>query len=391
MSEARIINPNVDIIPIDGDGAIHGFDVKAVVKGRGRLRYTVRADDTSSPAFIALKQMLEEGAGEISSGAWAQLAYMGVVVTEAEVAQPVRFACRIEDLREEEMPARLIPSGRPRSLLVNPSLRESGLDELIEGNPDIGHIWEPAERLFMVRDLRTHIEYPYWADAAWGGRIERLRPGQPAPELGAEEARRLFLAGILVDDGAERFEEFVRSARARYEAGGHVVLPHLLRPTHIVALREYYRRVIEEGFVHFRDGQVPLRFAEHSEPLMVYYHVQLRSLFEAVVGEPLRCSYPYFGAYRHGADLEKHVDREQCELTASLLIDQLPRPADLTDWPLLLEIPATGEVVAMDMGIGDGSLYRGRELPHYRLPFEGELTTCHFYHYVKADFTGALG
>ena len=202
--------------------------------------------------------------------------------------------------------------------------------------------------------------------------------------------RRLFLAGILVDERAEQFEDFVAAARGRYAAGGYVVLPHLLRGTHIVAMRDYYRRVLEEGFVHFRDGQVPLRFAEHSEPLMVYYHMQLRSLFEAVVGESIKCSYPYFGAYRSGAVLEKHVDREQCEFTASLLIDQLPRPVDLSEWPLYLEIPATGEQVPMDMGIGDGSLYKGRELPHYRHAFTGQLTTCHFYHYVKADFTGSL-
>ena len=340
MSQVRVINPNVDIIPIDGDGAIIGFDVKTVVKGRGRLRYRLDASDPSSSAFATLKQLLEEEPGDLNGNAWAQLAHMGILVTEAEVAQPVRFACRLDDIRESEIPARLMPASEPRSLLVNPTLRLATFDELAASNPDTSHIWEPTAEIVMVRDLRTNIEYPYWPSDA---------------------------------------------------SRGYVVLLHLLRGAHIVALREYYGRVLEEGFVHFRDGQVPLRYAEHSEPLMVYYHVQLRSLFEAVVGEPIRCSYPYFGAYRTGADLEKHVDREQCELTASLLIDQLPRPADLTDWPLYLEIPATGEQVAMDMGIGDGSLYKGRELPHYRLPFAGQLTTCHFYHYVKADFAGALG
>jgi hypothetical protein len=390
MSDAHILNPNVDITPIDSDGAISGFEVSTVVKGRGRLRHIVSASDANSPAFGVLKQLLQGEAGEVSSAAWQQLFRLGVVVTPEEVASPVRFACRLEELREADLPARLCPP-QPSSLVVNPTLQRVGFDELVRPMPKIGHIWEPAEQLVMVRDPRTEIDYPYWPDDELLRLVERLRPGHAPPsDLSAEVARRLFLAGILIDDRAERFEELIAAARARYAASGYVVLPKLFRPTHIAAMREYYRRVLEEGFVYFRDRQVPLRFADHSEPLMVYYHVQLCRLFEAIAGEPIMCSYPYFAAYRTGAVLEKHTDREQCEITASLLIDQLPHPEDVSDWPLFVEIPATGEQIPMHMGIGDGSLYKGRELPHYRLPYEGELTTCHFYHYVKADFDGSL-
>lgn len=392
MSPVHIVNPNADITPIDSDGVISGFDVRTVVKSRGRLRCTVSADNANAPAFGALKQLLggETGeTGEISSVAWLQLLHMGVVVTPEDVASPVRFACRLEDIREAEMPARLCDP-QPAALRVNSTLRWIDFDELAKIDRATSHIWEPAEQLIMVCDQRTMIEYPYWPSDGSRRVIERLRPGAAAPsDLRPEVARCLFLAGILVDDQAEQFDAFVSAARERY-AAGYVILPRLLRGSHIVAMRHYYRRVLDEGFVYFRDGQVPLRFAQHSEPLMVYYHRQLCSLFEAIVGEPIKCSYPYFGAYRTGAELEKHIDREQCEVTASLLIDQLPRPEDVSDWPLYLEIPATGEQVAMRMGIGDGSLYKGRELPHYRFPFAGELTTCHFYHYVKADFTGPL-
>jgi hypothetical protein len=390
MSDTHIINPNVDITPIDRDGAITGFEVRAVVKGRGKLRHTVSAGDANAPVFGALTRLLRGEPGEISTAAWMQLLQLGVVVTTEEIASPVRFACRLEDLREAELPGRLCPQ-MPSSLRVNPTLRRIGFDELARAVPGIDHIWEPAEHLVMVRDPRTAIDYPYWPSGDSLRLLERLRPGEAPPsDLGSEVVRRLFLAGILVDDQGEQLEDFVAAARLRFATCGYVVLPRLLRAPHVLAMREYYRRILEEGFVHFRDRQVPLRFAEQNEPLMVYYHHQLCSLFEAVAGEPIKCSYPYFAAYRTGAVLDKHVDREQCEMTASLLIDQLPRPEDLSDWPLYLEIPATGEQVTMDLGIGDASLFKGRELPHYRLAFEGQLTTCHFYHYVKAGFTGPL-
>ena len=154
MSDARIINPNVEIIPITQDGAISRFDVSAVVKGRGRLETRVNAGEAKSPVFAALEQLLRGRSVEIGEAAWRQLLRMGVVVTPEEVASPVRFACRLDDIREPEIPARLCPP-QPASLVVNPTLRWIGFDELAEVNRKISHIWEPAERLVLVRDLRT--------------------------------------------------------------------------------------------------------------------------------------------------------------------------------------------------------------------------------------------
>lgn len=386
MSDTPLINPNLDITPIDLDGVLQGFDVRAVVKSRGKLRTKITPEATG--AFDALQRLLA-GNAELDPAAWRELAQLGVVVTPAEVASPVRFACHLEQIDEAEIPSRLRPA-QPAAVSVNPTLRLVAFDELAALNRTTSQVWQPAERLILIRDPRTNIEYPYWAGDDMLALVDRLRTGQTAPgELDPAVARRLLLAGILIDDHAERFEAFAAAAHARYAANGWVTLPRLLCGAHIVAMRAYYTRVLEEGFVHFRDRQVPLRFAEHSEPLMVFYHAQIRDLFEAVVGEPLKCSYPYFGAYRTGAVLEKHVDREQCEWTASLLIDELPRPEAMSDWSLYLDLPS-GEAVALRMGLGDGSLYKGRELPHYRDAFTGELMTCHFYHYVPADFTGSL-
>ncbi|MDQ3363825.1 MAG: hypothetical protein M3680_00130 [Myxococcota bacterium] len=389
MSESPVVNPNVQINPIDRDGTIHAFEVRAIVKSRGVVRATVTADDRNARAFGALKQLLAGDVCDFDLEAWGQLAELGVVVTPGEVISPVRFACRLEHIRDADIPRRLCPP-QPAAPIVNPTVRLVAFDELAALNRLTGHIWEPAERLVLVRDLRTNIEYPYWAEDGTLELVERLASHRMAPsELSQDLARALFLAGILVDEHAERFDAFSAAAAARYAANGWVTLPQLLRGTHVVAMREYYRRVLEGGYVHFGDNQVPLRFAEHNEPLMVFYHAQVRHLFEVIVGEPIKCSYPYFGAYRSGAVLEKHTDREQCEWTASLLIDELPRPEEMSDWSLYLELQS-GASVPMLMGLGDGSLYKGRELPHYRSAFTGELMTCHFYHYVKADFEGPL-
>jgi hypothetical protein len=384
----QIINPNLDITPVDRDGALHGFDVRAVVKGRGKLRAMVTSTEPNGHAFAALRALLA-GATSLEPSAWSALAALGVVISPNEVAQPVRFSCSLDTLELAEIPSRLRPVDVPNAIL-NLAVRIAPFDELVARDPANSHIWEPAARLVMVRDRRTEMEYPFWASDPLIATIEQLIAGtRSLLDLDADLRARLVAAGIVIDPAAETFEAFAADAHARYKAGDHVTLTRLLNGAHIVAMRAYYMRVVQEGFVYMGDGQVPLRYAMHSEPLMAFYHKQIRALFEAVAGEPIKCSYPYFGAYRHGADLEKHTDREQCEWTASLLIDELPRPEGISDWSLFLELP-TGVCTPMLMGIGDGSIYLGRKLPHYRDAFTGQLMICHFYHYVKADFEGPL-
>jgi hypothetical protein len=383
-----IVNPNLDITPVDRDGAVHGFDVRAVVKGRGRLRAMVTPTEPDGHAFAALRALLA-GATSLEPPAWSALASLGVVISPNEVSQPVRFSCSLDTLEVAEIPSRLRPVDVP-SAILNPAVRIVPFDELVKRDPANSHIWEPVERLVMVRDRRTEMEYPFWASDPMIATIEQLISGtRSIPALDADLRTRLVAAGIVIDPAGETFETFAANAHARYKVGDYVTLTRLLNGAHIVAMRSYYTRVLEEGFVYLSDGQVPLRYAMHREPLMAFYHHQIRALFETVVGEPIKCSYPYFGAYRNGADLEKHTDREQCEWTASLLIDELPRPEGISDWSLFLELP-TGDCTPMLMGIGDGSIYLGRKLPHYRDAFTGQLMTCHFYHYVKADFDGPL-
>lgn len=384
----QIINPNLDITTVDREGALHGFDVRTVVKGRGRVRAMVTATEPDGHAFAALRALLA-GETNLEAPAWDALASIGVVISPSELAQPVRFSCSLDTLELAEIPTRLRPIDVPNAIL-NPTVRIAPFDELIARDPANAQIWEPAARLVMVVDLRTEVEYPFWASEPLISMIEQLVAGtRTLASLDADLRARLVAAGIVIDPAGETFEAFAADAHARYKVGGYVTLTRLLNGAHIVAMRTYYTRVLEEGFVYLSDGQVPLRYAMHREPLMAFYHHQIRALFEAVAGEPIKCSYPYFGAYRNGADLEKHTDREQCEWTASLLIDELPRPEGISEWSLVLELP-DGTCTPMLMGIGDGSIYLGRKLPHYRDAFTGELMTCHFYHYVKADFAGPI-
>jgi hypothetical protein len=158
----------------------------------------------------------------------------------------------------------------------------------------------------------------------------------------------------------------------------------------IAALRRYYRELVDEGLVADHDSHVALRFAQHNECLMQYYHRQLCAFFAQIAQQSIKPSYCYFSSYRRGTTLSKHVDREQCQLTASLLIDYEATRLDDQAWPLYLELPASGEQIPIVLQPGTCVLYRGCELPHYRDEFRGERSTSSFLHYVDEAFSGRL-
>ena len=118
-------------------------------------------------------------------------------------------------------------------------------------------------------------------------------------------------------------------------------------------------------------------------------HHQLTAVVQRVAGRPIRPSYVYLGVYREGAVLEPHVDREQCELSVTLLLEFQGAGPDPEPWPLWLRTP--GGDVAISQAVGDALVYRGRTLPHWRTALgpQGRSMSL-FFHYVDADFSGPL-
>ena len=94
--------------------------------------------------------------------------------------------------------------------------------------------------------------------------------------------------------------------------------------------------------------------------------------------------------YKKGAVLEKHIDRDSCEISATLNIgcDKI--------WPIYLEVD--NKPVEVKLGVGDLLIYKGAFLEHWRERFEGETCIQTFLHYndvrttkVKYDQRPHLG
>lgn len=96
-----------------------------------------------------------------------------------------------------------------------------------------------------------------------------------------------------------------------------------------------------------------------------------------ILGETVVPTYSYARVYKTGSVLEKHTDREACEvsLTVHLFGDD--------EWPIFIETPK-GEAKSISMKPGDAMLYLGCISPHWRNQFYGNEYTQVFLHYVKS-------
>jgi len=286
-------------------------------------------------------------------------------------------------------------------LTVNPRLRVQQSaeppDEIRQSRLPLD-AFVPEYPIAWVEDVGTRVWMPFWVPSDWAPGLLALRPGLAAPEdLSPSQRRALAMAKILVapeyeQKRVQQWQDICEAAQSRYGANGYVVLHDMLHALQVRAMRRYYEMLVNGGSLPLGDTQVADRYGLHSETLASFFHPQLTELVSRIAGEPVKPSYLYFASYLPGAALPKHVDREQCEFSISLLIDYSPDPDGPCGWPLFLEHPKSpGEVIAVDLAISDCVFYRGRELAHYRdaLP-PGHRSTSIFFHYVRQSFAGPL-
>jgi hypothetical protein len=304
-------------------------------------------------------------------------------------AQPVRapvlpYGCWLRDLgptgRPRPVPARLgeqvsIQIGVTVPLAVVRQTRHR--QRLTEGRPVI---W--------VRDPATGVLSPYLAERADVTYLRLMQPGRELPPNTPERlVEELHSCGALAVEGQAPAAALSAEA-AQLAEDRHTKLRSVLPPGQIRALAGYYQQLIDSGDWELGDGQVARRYGWHNEPMARFFHHQLTGLVSGLAQAPVKPTYSYSSAYQAGAALKAHVDREQCDYTMSLLIDQSPE-FEQHPWPLWFSAPHGHQSVTL--GLGDAALFRGCELPHWReaSPYPGRQTMLLF-HYVAQSFPRVL-
>jgi len=125
----------------------------------------------------------------------------------------------------------------------------------------------------------------------------------------------------------------------------------------------------------FRDNHVPTAVSVVNAALTDALLLELRPRIEAISGCRLVPTYSYARLYFHGDGFIRHYDRGSCEVSVSMNVGKDGGEASL--W-----FPPNAKV---EMEEGDGAVYLGEEIDHWRERFTGNAMGQVLLHYVIAD------
>lgn len=335
----------------------------------------------------------------------------GVLIEAEKVIEKPLFACLLNDIENVGF------NGDVSVLIVNPSFRFEPFNfaNFLPWTHEL-HL-SPHKPSAWIKQPVTEIEIGYWFEKDQAETVSKFTAGEKLPfELDKDFLSKLVACGILTTPEKLAEKEAkqlaaIEKAQIKYQKDKYVVLRELLPAEQMKAMRRFYRQYAAEGFMPFDDFQSK-RYYQHNEPLAGYFHQQLVRIMSLVIGEEVIPSYVYAASYINKADLEPHTDRSQCEFSISFQVDYFPEPENqLSPWGLFVtepdfpsngafkyfskEFPAKNEAedknTAVYLANGDGLIYKGRELIHYRYPLtEGHQSTSLFFHYVPKNFEGNL-
>jgi len=318
------------------------------------------------------------------------------------VPPPDQFRCQLDEqpgflVPERRLPFPPDPAGLHR-LIVNPGCWISRYghppDEVLEFGPMFANFHWGAEVVIVLDDAVGGL-LPYSFGDTYRALIEELRPGRPLQvPLPDRVIQVLYAARVLIvpEEEESRRDSWRRKlveCSEMFRENGYAPISGLLHPFHIGALRRYYRHLIRKWNLKLGDRQSPKRFVAHNESVSRFFHHQLTAAVSVIAGERVKPSYVYLASYLSGAALPRHTDRPQCEFSVTFLVDCSPEPDLESPWPIHLETQMGPTTVYQ--AVGDGLVYRGRSLPHWRQRQpEGYGSTSLFLHYVPENFDGPL-
>lgn len=187
-------------------------------------------------------------------------------------------------------------------------------------------------------------------------------------EVSVSRAQQTFTHASNADSGQRDFFE-----RHRY-----LVAKSILSKEFLSFLESYYSICNDTGrFVP--DDQCPLsRSLGHDRGFDAILD-WLCPKIENLIGAQLAPTYSYTRIYGKGDILRRHRDRAACEVSVTICI-KIPPKYETS--PLYFKAK-NSEVVQVLLSEGDGCIYSGAELEHWRDPFASSGFAQLFLHYIR--------
>jgi hypothetical protein len=150
----------------------------------------------------------------------------------------------------------------------------------------------------------------------------------------------------------------------------------LKRKTLDTLQKEKYFSPYERILGAFGDNQIPNTYNHYGDLAMDTLLQVLRPVLEKKLKMKLIPTYSYQRIYKHGDVLKRHIDRKSCEISVTLNLGGDP-------WPIFVN--KNRKTIKIDLNAGDGLIYLGCEVEHWREKFEGQYIVQTFLHYNNAS------
>jgi hypothetical protein len=112
----------------------------------------------------------------------------------------------------------------------------------------------------------------------------------------------------------------------------------------------------------------------YGDPVMESLLLQKMEIVSKQTGYELLPTYAFWRMYTYNSELTKHIDRPSCEISTTIMIGSCGK-----EWPIYMD----GNKITLEDG--DGVIYKGIELQHWRENFEGDWHSQVFLHYVDKN------
>ncbi len=228
----------------------------------------------------------------------------------------------------------------------------------------------PAEDILWLSRPGSGMLLPYTLAPGLASVVRERRRGPRVAAAGAARVRAAWARQL-------------RAWRGELRARGFAVLRGLFEPVFLDAMRVYYRRLEREGYL--LDGEPRRRGAPliHDEPLLTFLGAQLAPIVRSVTRERARSTFSFLRVYDPGAFLASHRDQPVCRWNVDLVVGGEPASTRRDAWPLWMHGRRGPRPV--HLGLGDGVLYRGDRVRHWRRPqLGGRITMVAALHFGRA-------
>jgi len=156
----------------------------------------------------------------------------------------------------------------------------------------------------------------------------------------------------------------------------YIIIPNFINPHKAALLENEYRKYCNNSNVD-GDSQAPNSHSSYNYISFLELLCEKTQEVSSILEEKVLPTYAYSRVYHKGSILERHKDRDACEISLTLHL------GSDSPWEIYIETPS-GEERCVNLHPGDAMLYLGKIAEHWRNEFKGEYHTQVFLHYVRS-------